>query len=307
MARPRALHRRHPRVEGEEERRRPRAQLPGPGDLPRGGRHHRRLAGPRPQGGGDGRRRDRHGRRPLHGRDGEDPQSGEDGPDARPRGRLLARRLDHRRGRAPSARAVPRRPGSDLRQHLGRGEGRVRRLLHLGQRRGGRRVAEGPAGHLPARRVPREVRGLADEDRGHPVEGPLRGARALLRRRDPVLPPAAPGRDGPGAPRVPARRPRGLRLRGLHRRHGPAHRCGAPVAGRPRHRVLDGRQRRRRLPEDRVRPALQPLSSHEADHPAEDPALAPGDGAPGRGGAGRGGAGRRAVERMLAVGRGAGR
>ena len=64
-----------------------------------------------------------------------------------------------------------------------------------------------------------------------------------------------------------------------------------PVAGRPRHRVLDGRQRRRRLPEDPLRPALQPLPPHEADHAAEDPPLAPGDGAPGGGGAPRGGAG----------------
>ena len=43
---------------------------------------------------------DRPVRRPLHGRDREDPQSREDGADPRPRGRLLARRLDHRRRRA---------------------------------------------------------------------------------------------------------------------------------------------------------------------------------------------------------------
>ena len=46
--------------------------------------------------------------------------------------------------------------------------------------------------------------------------------------RDPLVSPPAPGRDGPGAPRVPAGRPRGLRLRRLHRGHGPPHRrrCG---------------------------------------------------------------------------------
>ena len=35
----------------------------------------------------------------------------------------------------------PDAAGRHLRQHLGRGEGRVRRLLHLGERRRGRRVA----------------------------------------------------------------------------------------------------------------------------------------------------------------------
>ena len=43
-------------------------------------------------------------RRPLHGRDLEDPQSGQDRADPGPEGGLLARRLDHRRGRAAVAR-----------------------------------------------------------------------------------------------------------------------------------------------------------------------------------------------------------
>ena len=42
--------------------------------------------------------------------------------------------------------ALPRRAGGHLRQHLGRGEGRVRHLLHLGQRGAGRRVARRPTG-----------------------------------------------------------------------------------------------------------------------------------------------------------------
>ena len=50
------------------------------------------------------------------------------------RGRLLARGVDHRRRRAAAAAALPRRAGGHLRQHLGRGEGRVGHLLHLGQR-----------------------------------------------------------------------------------------------------------------------------------------------------------------------------
>ena len=164
---------------------------------------------------GDRRRRHRARRRPLHGRDGEDPEPGEDGAHPGRRGGLLARVLDHRRRRAPAAAAVPGRAGRDLRQHLGRGEGGVGRLLHVGERRRGRRVAEGPARRLPARRVPRPIRGVEDEDRDRAVEGPLRGPRALHRGRDRPLPPAAPRRLGPRPPGVPARRPRRRRLRRL--------------------------------------------------------------------------------------------
>ena len=54
---------------------------------------------------------------------------------------LLARRLDHRGRCAGAARGLSRRAGSHLRQHLGRGEGGVRYLLHLVQRRARGRVA----------------------------------------------------------------------------------------------------------------------------------------------------------------------
>ena len=53
--------------------------------------------------------------------------------------RLLARRLDHRRRRAPAARALSRRAGRHLCQHLRRREGRERHLLHVVQCGGGRR------------------------------------------------------------------------------------------------------------------------------------------------------------------------
>ncbi len=43
--------------------------------------------------------------------------------------------VDHRRRRAPAARALPGRAGRDLRQHLGRREGRERHLLHVVERR----------------------------------------------------------------------------------------------------------------------------------------------------------------------------
>ena len=134
------------------------------------------------------RRRDRAGRRALHGRDRQDPEPRQARARARRRGGLLARLLDHGRGRAAAARALPRRAGGDLREHVGRGEGRVGRLLHLGERGRGGRVAGRAAGDLPARRVPGPLRRVADEDRDRAVAGPLRGARALHRRRDRGLP-----------------------------------------------------------------------------------------------------------------------
>ncbi len=50
------------------------------------------------------------------------------------RRRLLAGRVDHRRRRARAARALSRRAGRHLCQHLGRREGGVRYLLHLVER-----------------------------------------------------------------------------------------------------------------------------------------------------------------------------
>ena len=46
---------------------------------------------------------------------------------------------------------------------------------------------------LPAGRVPRPLRGDADEDRDRPLAGPLRGPRALHRRRDPAFRAQHPG------------------------------------------------------------------------------------------------------------------
>ncbi len=60
-----------------------------------------------------------------------------------------------------------------------------------------------------------------------------------------------------------------------------------PRARRARDRVLDERQRGRAVPGDGVRPPVQSLPAHEADHAAEDPRRAPADGAPGRGRGGR--------------------
>jgi quinolinate synthase len=82
----------------------------------------------------------------------------------------------------------------------------------------------------------------------------------------------------PGPSRVPAGRAGRGRLRGLHGGHGPPRGRGAAEAGGDDHRVLHERQRRRRVPGRRVHPPLQPLPAHEADHAAEDPALAADDG-----------------------------
>ena len=97
----------HPRdaARGARARRRAQRRDPGP-QLPaaRGPGRRRlrgRLARAVPPGGRHRRRRDRLLRRPLHGRDGVDPLARQDGPDPRPRRRLLAVGLDHGR---PAAR-----------------------------------------------------------------------------------------------------------------------------------------------------------------------------------------------------------
>ncbi len=89
-------------------------------------------------GGGAHRRRcDRAGGRAFHGRDFQDPVAAKDGSDSRHRRRLLAGRFHHRRRCPAAAPEVSRPAGGDLCEHLGRGEGRKRHLLHLRQCRGG--------------------------------------------------------------------------------------------------------------------------------------------------------------------------
>ena len=95
----------------------------------------RRFAAACPRG-DQGRRRDhRPVRRPFHGRDLEAAQSGQDRADPRQRAGCSLAEFDHRRRCAPAARALSRRADRHLCQHLGRGEGRIRHLLHLVQRR----------------------------------------------------------------------------------------------------------------------------------------------------------------------------
>ena len=144
------------------ERRHPRAQLPDARDLPLRRRHHGRLAAARHRRGEDRRRHHRPVRRALHGRDLEAAQSRQARADPGQPRRLLARRVDHRRRRAPAARALSRRSGRHLRQHVRRREGRERHLLHVVERRAGRREPWRRSRDLPARPVPGEVGRHAD-------------------------------------------------------------------------------------------------------------------------------------------------
>ena len=112
----------------------------------------------------------------------EDPQPGQDRADPRPQGRLLARGFDHRRGRAAVAGEIPGRAGGRLCQHLGRGEGRGRHLLHLLECPRGGREPRQRYRHLPARPVSGEIRRRAHQGEDHFLAGRLRGARALHRR-----------------------------------------------------------------------------------------------------------------------------
>ena len=138
----RALREGDQRAQARAQGRHPGAQLPDARNLQLRRRFRRRFAPARTRSRQGRCRHHRAMRRPLHGRDLEDPQSGQDRADPRLEGRLLARRLDHRRGRAAVAAEIPGRAGGGLCQHVGRGEGRGRHLLHLVERhRGGREPA----------------------------------------------------------------------------------------------------------------------------------------------------------------------
>ena len=146
-------------------RRRARAQLPEPGD-PGRRRPRRRLAGAVAH-------------RGPHRRDAPSCSAACTSWPRPPRSSARTRRCSSRprtrgaRSPTPSTPSscglegrAPGRGGRGLRQHLGRGEGRVRHLLHLLQRRRGRRVHPARAGGaLPARPVPRRARPPADRPR----------------------------------------------------------------------------------------------------------------------------------------------
>ena len=135
-------------------------------------------------------------------------------------GRVLAGRVDHRRRRAADARAPSRRADRHLCQHLGRGEGGKRHLLHLGQRQEDRRGARRAEGHHDPGRISRPQHRGPDQGRDHRLEGPLRGARALHRRGHPRHARDASRGHRAGASGMPARGRRRMRLHRLDRGDG---------------------------------------------------------------------------------------
>src|SRR5258708_1417285 len=206
----------------------------------------------------------------LDGRDVQDPQSGQGGADPGSQGGLLARLLDQRSRRAALAREISRRAGRRLCQHLGRGQGGGRHLLHLLERARGGPESRRRHGHLPARPVSGEICGGAYQGEDHILAWRRRGARALPRRRASPLPRGRPVAQDHRASGMPARRARRGGLYRLNRRHD---RVGAQQAAAPRrhgHGVLDGGQRAGRITRRRIPAPVQSLPAYEADYAAED-------------------------------------
>jgi hypothetical protein len=77
---------------------------------------------------------------------------------------------------AADARALPGRAGGRLCQHIGRGKGRLRHLLHLGQRQARRRVTRRETRDHAARRIPGAEHRQTHRRRNHRLGRPLRGA-----------------------------------------------------------------------------------------------------------------------------------
>ena len=201
------------------QRRHPGSQLPDAGNLQRRRRRGRRLAAARQARGQDQRGRHRPMRRAFHGRDVEDAQSRQDRAHPGPEGRLLARRLHHRRRRAVAARALSRRADRGLRQYLGRRESGGGHLLHVVERRAGGGEHGQRHGDLPAGPLSGQLRGFEDEGEDHRLARRLRGARALHRRGAAPLSGERSGDPDHRASRMPARRDRRGGLRRLDRAH----------------------------------------------------------------------------------------
>ena len=154
-------------------------------------------------------------------------------PDARA-GCSLADSITADQLREWKARA-PRRRRRLLRQHDGRGQGGDRHLLHLVQRRRGRRVGPGrPGGPVPARPVPRRAR----PPHHRPGEHARLGGGVPRPRRDQR---SGARRAGRRAPRRRALRPPRVRLRHL----GPLPRRRRRRARRTGPDPLDRRDARR--------------------------------------------------------------
>ena len=108
-------------------------------------------------------------RRPLHGRDREDPEPDREGRGARPRGRLLARRLlPARRLPRVARRRIPGAVVGQLHQLLGRGEGALRLHLHVLERREDRPRRSRPTRRSSSRPTRTSARWLAKKT-GRPM------------------------------------------------------------------------------------------------------------------------------------------
>ena len=246
----------------------------------------------------------------------------EDRPDPRPRRRLLALGLDHgRRAAQLEVPPQPRRGRRHVRQHLGRGEGRDRLLLHLLERRQGGRAH--PPRARPRHRDPLRARHVARLLRRarSPGQPHARLAGGVPRaRRDPPrghhgAARGAPGGRVPGPSRVRLRHPdHGVRRRRrrLRRRRAHAlHRADDRLPRRSSRRRVHRRHRERdAAPASAGGAAGEPdrgqpdglLQVHEDDHPAEAARLAARDEVRGQRPAEIAERARLPIERMVAIG-----
>src|SRR5665213_3771212 len=115
-------------------------------------------------------------RRALHGGDFEAPEPRQDRPDPGFARRLFAR-LEHiGRRRATAARTLSRRASRRLCQHIGRGEGGGRHLLHIVERAAGGRKPQRIQRDLFAGPVSGQIRRVENQRQDHRLERRLRGA-----------------------------------------------------------------------------------------------------------------------------------
>ena len=205
MAVPRALRQGDQRAEARAQRGHPGAQLPDAGNLPLRRRRSRRLPAARRSPASPTRRGDRAGRRAFHGRNLENSQPRKDRAD--PRHARPAARSPPRSPAPTSARLRKQYPGvSDRRlcQHLGRGEGRGRHLLHLLQRAEGRREPRHGSRDHAARPISGANVAAPDQGEDHRLARRLRGARAFHGRGNAALSRRRSRREDHRASRMPA-------------------------------------------------------------------------------------------------------